>query len=95
MTRVVSYNILAGGYDMRNGGQRRSTQIIKMLRAVDPDVVGVVEALHPSMKESPTVLEEIATELGMQIVAGGACKRPTDYQLALLTRLPIVSTKIS
>ena len=47
MTRIVSYNILAGGYNIREAGTRRSAQLIKMLGAVQPDVVGVVEAIHP------------------------------------------------
>ena len=38
------------------------------------------------------VLEEIAEELKMQVVPGG--NRCVDYPLALLTRLPVVATKI-
>jgi len=92
MTRIVSYNILAGGYNMREASVRRSTQIIAMLRSVQPDVVGLVEAIHPKVTQTPSVLEEIAAELKMQVVLGGtSCK---EYPLALLTRLPIVQTKI-
>jgi endonuclease/exonuclease/phosphatase family metal-dependent hydrolase len=92
MTRIVSYNILAGGYNIREAGTRRSAQLIKMLGSVQPDVVGVVEAIHPKIKRTPMVLEEIAEELKMQTVTGS--ERCTDYPLALLTRLPIVATKI-
>lgn len=92
MTRIVSYNILAGGYNMREASERRSAQIIAMLRSVQPDVVGLVEAIHPRVQQTPSVLEEIAAELQMQVVFGST--RCTEYPLALLTRLPIVSTKI-
>src|SRR5437868_13883028 len=92
MTRIISYNILAGGYNIREAGTRRSAQLTRMLRAVQPDIVGVVEAIHPKLKQIPTVLEEIAEELKMQVVVGSDCCK--DYPLALLTRLPIVSTKI-
>jgi endonuclease/exonuclease/phosphatase family metal-dependent hydrolase len=92
MTRIVSYNILAGGYNIREAGVRRSAQIIAMLRSVQPDVVGLVEAIHPEIKQTPSVLEEIAQELHMQVVPGST--RCTEYPLALLTRLPIVGTKI-
>jgi hypothetical protein len=40
------------------------------------------------------VIEEIAEELGMQLTMGGDATHKSDYQLALLTRLPIVYTKI-
>src|SRR5579859_2691036 len=92
MTRIVSYNILSGGYNLREAGGRRSAQIIAMLRSVQPDVVGLVEAIHPAVTQTPSVLAEIAEELHMQVVSGSThCK---EYPLALLTRLPIITTKI-
>ncbi len=94
MTRIVSYNILAGGYAIRKTEAHRSVPLVKMLRSVQPDVVGVVEAIHPWIKQTPTILEELAGELEMQVVTGGDSKRCKGYQLALLTRLPIVTTKI-
>ena len=94
MTRIVSYNILAGGYAMRKAEIHRSTPLIKMLRSAQPDVVGVVEAIHPKIRQTPTILEELAGELGMQVVTGGDSVHYKGYQLALLTRLPIVTTKI-
>jgi endonuclease/exonuclease/phosphatase family metal-dependent hydrolase len=93
MTRIVSYNILAGGYDMRAANARRTTQIIKMIQQVKPDIVGVVEAIHPQIMQPPTVLAEIAEELGMQVVTGDP-RHCEGYQLALLTRLPVVSYKV-
>ncbi len=94
MTRVVSYNILAGGYSIREAGARRSAQLVKMLRSVQPDVVGMVEAIHPKMEQTPAVLEEIAEELDMQVVTGEGSTSCKDYPLALLTRLPVVATKV-
>jgi endonuclease/exonuclease/phosphatase family metal-dependent hydrolase len=64
-----------------------------MLRSIQPDVVGVVEAIHPMVKQTPTVLEEIAEELNMQVITGGVTASCNEYPLALLTRLPIVATK--
>ena len=93
MTRIVSYNILAGGYSLREAGARRTSQLIKMIDSVQPDIVGVVEAVHPKLLQSPTVLEEIAEKLGMQVVTGDP-RHCNGYQLALLTRLPVASYKV-
>jgi endonuclease/exonuclease/phosphatase family metal-dependent hydrolase len=94
MTRIVSYNILAGGYSLRENGARRTAQLTKMIRSVDPDVVGLVEATHPLLLQKPLVIEEIAEALNMQLIMGGDPAHNSDYQLALLTRLPVVYTKI-
>ncbi len=94
MTRIVSYNMLAGGYSLREEGARRTKQITAMIRSVQPDIVGLVEAMHPQMRQKPLVVEEIADNLGMQLIKGGEPTRPQDYQLALLTRLPVVYSKI-
>jgi endonuclease/exonuclease/phosphatase family metal-dependent hydrolase len=93
MTRIVSYNILAGGYSLRENGARRTTQLTKMIRSVHPDVVGLVEATHPLLKQKPLVIEELAEELDMQLIIGENAVHSSDYQLALLTRLPVVHTK--
>jgi endonuclease/exonuclease/phosphatase family metal-dependent hydrolase len=94
MARIVSYNILAGGYSLRENGARRVNQLVKMIQSVDPDVVGVVEATNPMLTQSPRVVEEMAEQLGMQLIMGGEAAHPNDYQLALLTRLPVVYTQI-
>src|SRR5579884_598091 len=93
MTRIVSYNILAGGYSLRENGARRTVQLTKMIRSVQPDVVGLVEATHPLLQEKPLVIEELAEALDMQLIMGGEAAHRSDYQLALLTRLPVVYTK--
>jgi endonuclease/exonuclease/phosphatase family metal-dependent hydrolase len=95
MTCIISYNILAGGYDLRAKGTRRTQQLIKIISSVQPDIVGLVEAVNPRITEKPTVHEEIAETLGMQLITSGESGyRPWDFRAALLTRLPIVYTKI-
>ncbi len=93
MTRIVSYNILAGGYSLREKGARRVEQLVRIMRSANPDIVGVAEAIHPNMVQKPTVIEEIAETLGMQCIPGGEPTGCKDYQLALLTRLPVVYIK--
>jgi endonuclease/exonuclease/phosphatase family metal-dependent hydrolase len=94
MTRIVSYNILTGGYSMREQGARRTSQLTAMIHSTHPDIVGIVEATHPMITKQPLVIEEIAENLGMQLVMGGDAAHLSDYQIALLTRLPIVYSKI-
>ncbi len=92
MTTIVSYNILAGGYNLRNNGARRTAQLASIIRSAHPDVVGLVEATHPLLQQKPLVVEELADALGMQLIMGHAT--PKGYQLALLTRLPVIRTQI-
>jgi endonuclease/exonuclease/phosphatase family metal-dependent hydrolase len=94
MTRIVSYNILAGGYSLRENGARRVNQLVKMIGSADADVVGVVEATNPMLTSKPRVIEEVAEQLGMQLIMGGEAAHSNDYQLALLTRLPVVYSQI-
>src|SRR5262245_42915200 len=94
MTRVVSYNILAGGYSLRANGSRRTQQLVTIIRSANPDIVGIIEATHPGMQNPPLVVEEIAQELGMHLIMGGKARHRSDYQIALLTHLPIVYTKL-
>jgi endonuclease/exonuclease/phosphatase family metal-dependent hydrolase len=94
MTRIVSYNILAGGYNVRGKGSRRTDQLFNMLRAVQPDVVGLPEAIHPQVTEKPLVVEELAEALGMQFIPSGKPWVKSDYQSGMLTRLPVVYKKI-
>jgi endonuclease/exonuclease/phosphatase family metal-dependent hydrolase len=94
MTRIVSYNILAGGYSLRKNGERRSPQLTQIIRSAQPDIVGVVEATHPQMKQRPLVIEEIAEALDMQLIKGGQVERSNGFASALLTRLPVVYSRI-
>ncbi len=94
MTRIVSYNILAGGYDLRENGAKRVHQLFKIIHSTQPDVVGLVEATNPQITQKPLVVEELAERLGMQLVMGGDATDCNDFQSALLTRLPVMRTKI-
>jgi endonuclease/exonuclease/phosphatase family metal-dependent hydrolase len=81
MTRILTYNILVGG-------TRRIDQIAQMIRSAHPDVVGLVEA------SNPRVVEELAERLGMDFRVSGFGKHATDWQVALLSRLPITHVEV-
>ncbi|HZS76440.1 MAG TPA: endonuclease/exonuclease/phosphatase family protein [Ktedonobacteraceae bacterium] len=80
MTRVLSYNILVGG-------TRRIDAIEQMIRSADPDVVGLVEA------NDPNVVIELAQRLEMEYCMTGHGRHRTDWNTAMLSRLPILSTR--
>ena len=90
MTTIVSYNILAGGYNLRDDGTQRTAQLAAIIRSTHPDIVGLVEATHPQMQQKPLVIEELAEMLGMQLIMGNSSGQSRGYQLALLTRLPVI-----
>jgi endonuclease/exonuclease/phosphatase family metal-dependent hydrolase len=81
MTRILSYNILVGG-------TRRVEQLTTVIRSADPDVVGLAEATDPK------VVEELASRLGMQFRLSGYGKGARDWNLAVLSRLPILHTHV-
>ncbi len=81
MTRILTYNILVGG-------TRRIDQIAQMIRSAHPDVVGLVEATNPR------VVEELAERLGMDYRMSGHGAHSLDWQVALLSRLPIISMQV-
>src|SRR2546421_4219237 len=80
MTRILSYNILVGA-------TRRVDPLTSMIKAANPDVVGLVEATNPQ------VVEELAQRLDMQHVMSAYPRHWQDWQIALLSRLPIIYTK--
>lgn len=80
MTRVLSYNILAGG-------TRRVDRLHAMLRASHADVIGLVEASDEG------VVAELARRLGMDYRLSGRIKGQAIEQGALLSRLPILATR--
>jgi endonuclease/exonuclease/phosphatase family metal-dependent hydrolase len=95
MTRITSYNILAGGYDLRkNTTTERTQQLVTMIRSTQPDIVGIAEGINPMMTQRPLVIEEIAKELNMQLVVGSHPASRRDFQTALMTKLPIVYKKV-
>jgi endonuclease/exonuclease/phosphatase family metal-dependent hydrolase len=77
MTRILTYNILIGG-------TRRIDQLTNIIGSAHPDIVGLVEATNPQ------AVEELANRLGMQHRMSGNPKHRRDWQIALLSRLPIV-----
>ncbi len=81
MTRILTYNILVGG-------TRRIDQIEQVIRAARPDVVGLVEATNPR------VVQELAERLGMDYCMSGRGDHSLDWQVALLSRLPITHMQV-
>ncbi|HEU0001577.1 MAG TPA: endonuclease/exonuclease/phosphatase family protein [Ktedonobacteraceae bacterium] len=81
MTRILTYNILVGG-------TRRVDQIARMIQAARPDVVGLVEATDPR------VVQELAGRLGMNYSMSGQGSHSLDWQVALLSRLPITHMQV-
>lgn len=80
MTRILTYNILVGA-------TRRVNQLTSMLRPAQPDIIGLVEA------NDPHVVDSLAERLGMQAVMSARGEHSQDWQVALLTRLPIIYSK--
>src|SRR5205085_11145682 len=80
MTRILSYNILMGATD-------RVDSLTSMIKAANPDIVGLVEAINPQ------VVEELARRLDMQHVICDYPEQAENWEIALLSRLPIVYTK--
>lgn len=81
MTRILSYNILVGGTG-------RLEDIECMIRQVNPDVVGLVEAIDPD------VVEKLAERLGMDYRTNAAPDGAWPTSSALLSRLAIVRSKV-
>ncbi len=79
MTRILSYNILAGG-------KRRVDQLTNIINSAQPDIVGLVEAYNPR------TVEEIAQRLGMHYRMSENFTQVNKGQTALLSRLPIIET---
>jgi endonuclease/exonuclease/phosphatase family metal-dependent hydrolase len=81
MVRVLSYNI-------RLGGTGHIEQLSKVMQSVNPDVVGLVEATDAN------VVKDLASRLGMQFRLTGEGMRERDWQVAVLSRLPIIQSNI-
>jgi endonuclease/exonuclease/phosphatase family metal-dependent hydrolase len=79
--RVLSYNILLGGTP-------RIDALDKMIRSAQPDVVGLVEATNAH------VVEELAKRSGMHFALTGQGKRFNDWNVAVLSRHPILQTRV-
>ena len=81
VTRVLTYNILFGGTP-------RTDQIAQIIRSARPDVVGLLEATDPR------VVEKLAEQLGMEYRLTGRSRFAADWQVAVLSRLPIVRMRV-
>ncbi len=82
MTRILSYNILVGG-------TKRTEKLARIIASAQPDIVGLVEATDAE------VIETLAEQLGMMHVSiSGRGKHSRDWQVALLSRYPILETKV-
>ena len=81
MTRILSYNILMGGTG-------RIDYIERMIRTVEPDVVGLVEATDRE------VVKELAWRLGMEYRTNALPDNAEKISIALLSRLPIVKYEV-
>jgi endonuclease/exonuclease/phosphatase family metal-dependent hydrolase len=81
MTRVLSYNILLGG-------TRREKELATIIQSAQPDIVGLVEATNPH------VVEELANQLGMQFSLSGRSRGLRDWNIAVLSKLPIIETRV-
>ena len=79
MTRILSYNILAGG-------KQRVDQLTNIISSAQPDIVGLVEAY------TPQIVEEISQRLGMEYRMSESFTHYYKGQTALLSRLPILET---
>jgi endonuclease/exonuclease/phosphatase family metal-dependent hydrolase len=81
MVSVLSYNILLGG-------TRREKELAAMIQSIQPDIVGLVEATNPH------VVEELANQLGMQFCLSGCAQGPRDWNIAVLSKLAIIQTRV-
>jgi endonuclease/exonuclease/phosphatase family metal-dependent hydrolase len=80
MTRILTYNILMGAAD-------RVDPLADMIGSVQPDIVGLAEAVRPD------VVEKLGQRLGMQHIMSGCAPHSGNWQVALLSRLPVVYSK--
>ncbi len=80
MTRILTYNILMGA-------AKRVEPLVDMISSAQPDIVGLAEAVRPD------VVEKLGQRLGMQHIMSGCAPHSDNWQVALLSRLPIVYTK--
>jgi endonuclease/exonuclease/phosphatase family metal-dependent hydrolase len=78
---VLAYNILLGG-------TQREKELASIIQSIQPDIVGLVEATNPH------VVEELAGQLGMQFYLSGRSRGLRDWNIAVLSKLPIIQTRV-
>nr|BBH94587.1 hypothetical protein KTA_27860 [Thermogemmatispora argillosa] len=94
MTRVLSYNILAGGMTPCGGKSRRTEPLARLISAVQPDIIGLPEGLNPRKREEKAVVEELAEQLDMTLIRGDHPSAGNEFQVACLTRLPVLASQV-
>lgn len=90
--RIASYNIHGCvGLDRR----RAPWRVVKVLRELDCDVVGLQEVnSNPGPHVHSMQLDYLATQIGMQAIAGATILRHQGhYGNALLTRCPVLEVR--
>lgn len=78
---ILSYNILIGG-------KPRLEPLTTVIASTHADIIGLAEATNAG------VVEELARRLNMDFRLTGRGTYPRDWQLALLSRYPILDTQI-
>lgn len=81
MTRILTYNILFGAI-------RRLEPLHTMIASAQADIIGMTEATDA------TVVEELAHRLGMHWAISARGVNYHDWQVAILSRYPILSTHV-
>ncbi|WP_052887694.1 endonuclease/exonuclease/phosphatase family protein [Thermogemmatispora carboxidivorans] len=94
MTRVLSYNILAGGMTPCAGEGRRTESLLRLISAAQPDIIGLPEGLNPRRGTEKAVVEELAERLEMTLLRGDHPTAGEEFQVACLTRLPVLASRV-
>lgn len=79
--RILSYNILLGA-------TRRLEPLSSIIASTHSDIIGLVEATDAH------VVEELAKRLHMHFCFTGRGQRPRDWQVAVLSRYPILDAHV-
>jgi endonuclease/exonuclease/phosphatase family metal-dependent hydrolase len=99
--RVMSYNILYGAgatpyWEQRAANQspfsypgNRLPDVLEVIRAAEPDIVGIQEAAGWA-SQTPPIVQQVADSLGMRHYLA---ETPSGLHLALLTRFELVEAE--
>lgn len=92
--RIATYNILTGGYNLGAHDSTRKEPLLRVIRAMQSDLVGIVESSHPLIAHKANVLCEIADTLQLQLIMNEARDRTYSHQVAILTSLPVTTVYV-
>ncbi len=76
------------------GESRRTEPLVRLISAAQPDIVGLPEGLNPRRQTETTVVEELAGRLGMTLLRGDHPTAGNEFQVACLTRLPVLASRV-